>query len=164
MKNTELVLADKRHVCIFFSAQWCAPCRSFTPVAVAKYKEVIQTGELEVVFVSSDRDQPTFDRYCSEMPWLSLPFADRERKDALALLFNVRGIPTMVRLDGRTGEVQDTNCRSAILMATSAEALLDKWSKPKAPSGSETSNGNAAANKPAAIVNVDRKEKCCVAM
>ena len=35
---------------------------------------------MEMVFVSSDRDQESFDDYYKDMPWHALPFADRERK------------------------------------------------------------------------------------
>merc|ERR1712007_1340 len=34
------------------------------------------------------------------MPWLALPYADRERKESLSSKFKVQGIPTVEILDG----------------------------------------------------------------
>eukprot|EP00812_Abedinium_dasypus_P012192 NODE_5720_length_559_cov_365.158730.p2 GENE.NODE_5720_length_559_cov_365.158730~~NODE_5720_length_559_cov_365.158730.p2 ORF type:complete len:87 (+),score=22.93 NODE_5720_length_559_cov_365.158730:3-263(+) len=63
-----------------------------------------------------------------EQPWPAVPFANREVKDALSKKYGVRGIPTMVRLDGANGELADTNCRARIQIAQDGEALLAKWS------------------------------------
>jgi nucleoredoxin len=57
----------------------------------------------EIVFVSSDRDQDSFDSYFDTMPWLTLPFGDPTVKD-LAKHFDVNAIPCLVILgpDGKT--------------------------------------------------------------
>merc|ERR1719375_2520283 len=54
---------------------------------------------MEVVFVSSDHSQPEFNEYYKEMPWLAVPFASRDIKDALSKKFKVQGIPNLVILD-----------------------------------------------------------------
>ena len=40
---------------------------------------------LEIIFVSSDRDEEGFDEYFGEMPWLALPFDNREKKVILEI-------------------------------------------------------------------------------
>ena len=40
-----------------------------------------------------------FGSYYKEMPWLALPFAARDKKNALSTKFGVRGIPTLVIID-----------------------------------------------------------------
>ena len=46
---------------IYFSAHWCPPCRGFTPKLAEAYQKLKANGkELEIVFVSSDRDQHSF--------------------------------------------------------------------------------------------------------
>merc|ERR1712185_371296 len=56
-------------------------------------------GGLEVVFVSSDKDQEQFEDYFKDMPWLALDFEDRKRKAQLSNMFGVRGIPALVIID-----------------------------------------------------------------
>ena len=70
---------------------------------------------LEIVFVSSDRDEKAFDDYFAEMPWLALPYAERKLKATLSKKYKVRGIPTFVIVDGETGELITTDGRSAVM-------------------------------------------------
>ncbi len=68
---------------LYFSAHWCGPCRSFTPTLAKFYENFKKTDDgkrLEIVFVSSDRDESAFNDYYKEMPWLALPFASRSIK------------------------------------------------------------------------------------
>jgi len=60
-------LAGKKIVLLYFSAHWCPPCRSFTPVLAETYSGY-QGGDVECVFLSSDRDQASFDEYFATMP------------------------------------------------------------------------------------------------
>ena len=46
-------------------------------------------AKFEIVFVSSDRDEKSFQEYYGEMPWMALRFADRERKHQLSSKFKV---------------------------------------------------------------------------
>lgn len=84
---------------LYFSAHWCPPCRGFTPM-LAKVHSALKAADkkFEVVFISSDRDGESFNEYFSQMPWLSLPYAERDLKEALSTVFNVRGIPTLILL------------------------------------------------------------------
>ncbi|KAK6165992.1 hypothetical protein SNE40_022789 [Patella caerulea] len=110
--NSEGKAIAVKHFCgegtvigLYFSAHWCPPCRMFTPALIKFYKKLRSRGEkLEIIFVSSDRDQEEFDEYIKEMPWLALPFGD-QRADTLSEKFDVTGIPNFLLLDGKTGEV-----------------------------------------------------------
>merc|ERR1719359_496114 len=86
-------------VAIYFSAHWCPPCRGFTPKLAEWYSKSLKAKGLEVVFVSSDRDEESFNDYFKEMPWLALDFADRKRKNQLSSMFGVSGIPSLVIID-----------------------------------------------------------------
>lgn len=90
-------LEGKTHVMLYFSAHWCPPCRGFTPCLAKAYKE--RQTNVEVVFISSDRDEAAFEEYFADMPWLALPYVAREKKDELSKTFEVRGIPTLIILD-----------------------------------------------------------------
>merc|ERR1719163_2544816 len=111
--QTSAALADKV-VAIYFSAHWCPPCRGFTPELAKAYATYKAAGKnLEIVFASSDRDEKAFGEYFAEMPWLALPFSERDRKEKLSSKFKVRGIPTLVILD-TDGSVITTDGRSAV--------------------------------------------------
>jgi hypothetical protein len=51
------------------------------------------------------------------MPWKALDFADRKSKDALSRAFKVQGIPTLVFLNARTGEVVTESGREKVSSA-----------------------------------------------
>merc|ERR1712025_350863 len=103
--KTKDALAGKT-LALYFSAHWCPPCKAFTPKLAETYKKLKQRAQdggrkddFEFVFVSSDRDQSAFDEYYAEMPWLALPFSNRDGKADLSGLFGVRGIPSLIVLD-----------------------------------------------------------------
>lgn len=102
-----------KHVLIYFSAHWCPPCRAFTPKLIETYHEIkAKESAFEIIFVSSDRDQSSFDEYYADMPWLALPFGD-ERKAELSRKFKVRGIPCLVAI-GPEGRTITTEARKLI--------------------------------------------------
>ncbi|CAH1414972.1 unnamed protein product [Lactuca virosa] len=110
-----------KHVLLYFSAHWCPPCRAFTPKLVETYHEIKKKhNNFEVIFISSDRDQDSFDEYYGSMPWLALPFGDK-RKQSLSRLFKVNGIPLLAAL-GPTGKTVTTEARG-LIMAHGAEAF-----------------------------------------
>ena len=80
---TSNVLAGSKAVALYFSAHWCPPCRGFTPKFAEWYNDSLKAKGLEVVFISSDRDEDAFKEYFGEQPWKALPYADRERKEKL---------------------------------------------------------------------------------
>ncbi|CAF5067688.1 unnamed protein product [Rotaria sp. Silwood1] len=68
---------DKKVVGIYFSAHWCGPCQTFTPILAKCYEEVqleLQ-DQFDIVFVSADRDERSFNEYFQKMPWKAVPFS-----------------------------------------------------------------------------------------
>jgi nucleoredoxin len=111
--NTADALAGKGAIALYFSAHWCPPCRGFTPQLAEWYSSNLKAKGLEVVFVSSDRDDSAFQDYFKEMPWLALPYSDRAKKDELSKKFKVNGIPSLIIL-GADGQVITKDGRQAI--------------------------------------------------
>jgi nucleoredoxin len=106
---------DGKVLAIYFSAHWCPPCRGFTPQLAEQYKKMQEAGlPIEVLFVSSDRDEKGFDEYYAEMPWAAMPFKERALKEELSDYFKVEGIPSLVILD-KDRSVISTNGRGAIM-------------------------------------------------
>jgi len=125
--SVESISQKKGAVGIYFSAHWCPPCRGFTPVLGDFYEAVkdARQDNFEVVFVSSDRADEDFKGYFGEMPWLAVPFADRETKKKLSEKYGVTGIPTLIVVNAETGETLDMNGRATV--ASGNGKFADKW-------------------------------------
>jgi len=111
--STTTALAGSAVIAIYFSAHWCPPCRGFTPQLAKAYKEALKSKGMQVVFVSSDRSESDFKSYYKEMPWLAVPFARSDVKDALSKKFKVQGIPSLVILDAE-GNIITADGRSKV--------------------------------------------------
>jgi nucleoredoxin len=111
---------------IYFSAQWCPPCRLFTPKLVEFRNKIAK--DFEVVFVSSDRDEASMRAYMKEagMPWPALPFG-LEKKAALTKTFEVRGIPSLIVINDKGIRISG-NSRNDVA-SLEPEAALEKWKK-----------------------------------
>jgi len=102
----ETALASKKLIAFYFSAEWCGPCRKFTPQLVDYYKRVAPDHpEFEVVFYSRDRSLFAMEKYMQEqnMPWLAIDYSKLKEKEALAKSAG-NGIPSLVLVDS-TGKV-----------------------------------------------------------
>jgi len=100
---------------LYFSAHWCPPCRQYTPMLAEKYNSLREEGKkLEIIFVSSDRDENACKEYYATHPWLLLDFADRTKKNNLSGKYDVSGIPTLILLDSKL-DMMCEDGRSAIM-------------------------------------------------
>jgi len=103
--NKEDILLDSseikdKYLMLYFSASWCPPCQAFTPILAKAYDKLkTQRNDVELVFVSSDRDEEAFNEYfVKKMSFCALPYKEREAKKALSSLYEVKGIPALVIL------------------------------------------------------------------
>ncbi|XP_065183774.1 nucleoredoxin-like [Sycon ciliatum] len=126
---TASLAGEGKVIGLYFSGQWCPPCKAFTPVLLAFYhafKTSSERGELlDVVFISSDRNKESFHEYYSEMPWHAMPYECREKKAELTRKFRITGIPSLVLVDGQTGKVISTSGRN--IVAADPEAKKFPW-------------------------------------
>lgn len=102
---TNAALEGKKVVGLYFSADWCGPCRQFTPELVSFYERMNsrrgQKDQFEIVWVSRCRDGNSYGQYFSHMPWLALPPEEAmgARGQSLGDKYKVKGIPSLVLLD-----------------------------------------------------------------
>ena len=120
------ILDGVKAVGIYFSAHWCPPCRGFTPVLAEFYKEVnASEKQLEILFVSSDKDESSMKDYHSSMGFAAIPFGD-QRVQQLKQKYSVSGIPFLVILKPN-GEVVTTNGRGDV--TSMGPAAIENWKK-----------------------------------
>ncbi|XP_011410186.1 PREDICTED: nucleoredoxin-like [Amphimedon queenslandica] len=102
---------------VYFSGHWCPPCKQFTPL-LSEWYEKFKAGpngdKLEIVFVSSDKNEMDFVKYFLTMPWTALPYAERDRKASISAMYNISGIPVLVLLNGADASVITLNGRSIV--------------------------------------------------
>lgn len=104
-----------KNILLYFSAHWCPPCRAFLPKLIDAYHKIkAKDNPFEVVFISSDRDQASFDEFFAGMPWLALPFGD-SRKALLSRKFKVSGIPMLVAI-GSSGRTVTKEARDLVAL------------------------------------------------
>ena len=56
-------------------------------------------SDFEIVFISSDKVESEFDEYYGEMPWLALPYENREQSNFFYRKFRAKSIPLLLILD-----------------------------------------------------------------
>lgn len=116
---TNDALQGKKVVGLYFSADWCGPCRQFTPDLVNFYEKMNRRrgkkDEFEIVWISRCRDVQSYGQYFTQMKWIALPPQEAmgERGKWLGEKYAVKGIPTLVLLD-EVGNVITKDARNQI--------------------------------------------------
>ncbi|KAF9626710.1 hypothetical protein IFM89_038884 [Coptis chinensis] len=104
-----------KNILLYFSAHWCPPYRAFLPKLIEAYHDIKAKDDgFEVIFISSNRDESSFQDFFSSMPWVALPFGD-DRKISLSRTFKISGIPTVIAL-GPSGKTVTKDARELLMI------------------------------------------------
>lgn len=108
-------LASQEYVLLYFSANWCGPCRGFTPSLVKFHNDNAKKGKFDVVFVSACTSEKHMLGYMEEdkMPWNAAPYKSAGA-NALAQQYKIPGYPWMVVLDKDGNVVANAHAVSAL--------------------------------------------------
>eukprot|EP00591_Stephanopyxis_turris_P007765 CAMPEP_0195519620 /NCGR_PEP_ID=MMETSP0794_2-20130614/15143_1 /TAXON_ID=515487 /ORGANISM="Stephanopyxis turris, Strain CCMP 815" /LENGTH=334 /DNA_ID=CAMNT_0040648803 /DNA_START=59 /DNA_END=1063 /DNA_ORIENTATION=+ len=102
---TNEALNGKKVVGLYFSADWCGPCRQFTPDLVNFYNKMNarkgKENQFEIVWISRCRDVNSYGQYFTHMNWLAMTPEDAmgAKGEQLSQKYKVKGIPHLVLLD-----------------------------------------------------------------
>jgi nucleoredoxin len=106
---------------------------AFTPVLIDFYKQLAKSEKLEIVYISSDRTAADFQGYYGKMPWLALPNDEAASKVKTDLInkMKIRGIPSLIVLDVKTGLLISADARSQVQSTAGntakANELIAAW-------------------------------------
>lgn len=135
-KATWNLMKDADIVLLYFSASWCGPCKGFSPMLAEFYTKAAESNGVRIVFVSSDKDQPSFDAYFSTMPWYALPQTANDIQKKLATILQIQGIPSVIVLEAKSGKFITDDGRNHVLQAKgdveNYKALIDSWKETEA--------------------------------
>ncbi|CAF1085194.1 unnamed protein product [Rotaria sordida] len=112
---------------LYFSAYWCRHCRNFTSKLVQAYKTALSNNSnllFDIVFVSGDTDEESFNEYYKQMPWKVIPYENRQQAENLNERYDIEDIPSLIILK--------PNCE--ILTSEADEELIsanaiEKWTE-----------------------------------
>ena len=151
--QTKEALSNKSVVGLYFSAHWCPPCRAFTPVLSEKYRTSYRGKGMEIVFVSSDRDEKSFKEYHGSQPWLALPFSAFDVRQSLSSRYGVRGIPALIILDAQKPgfTVITQNGREEVMSDSSGSRYFGVTVVSQFPGQGTSLGGNSGASSPSAV-------------
>ncbi|CEG44800.1 Thioredoxin, nucleoredoxin and related proteins [Plasmopara halstedii] len=113
--STSQALDGKKIIGFYFSGSYCPPCRKFTPLLDIVYNNIKKAGhdDVEIIFISSDKEEAKFTEYYDEMPWIALPYKRRDLKLELCEKFGIKTVPTLIFFNER-GEVVEREGRHFI--------------------------------------------------
>mmetsp|Transcript_4173 Transcript_4173/g.4874 ORF Transcript_4173/g.4874 Transcript_4173/m.4874 type:complete len:234 (+) Transcript_4173:97-798(+) len=116
---------------LYFSAQWCPPCRQFTPLLRNFYETLRDNNKnVEIVFVSSDNSEDAMMSYFEgeHGDYLAVKYGDPAQSE-LGKELNVKGIPSLFVVDKSGKPVVDaTICRRAVMSGKPLD-YIDEWRK-----------------------------------
>ncbi len=145
-KFDDAALAETKYYAIYYSAEWCPPCRAFTPKLVTWYNANKKANpHFELIFVSSDQSEQDMEKYITgdKMPWPALGFSKKKSNRTLTQ-FSGPGIPCLVFVDAQGKVLSDSYAGKNYLGPTKVLADIETTLKANPASASAAAAGAGA--------------------
>ena len=107
-------LSTSEYLLLYLSAQWCPPCRGFTPHLAAWVAEHAARHKAAAIFISGDSSEGEALQYNEKMKFPMATFS-RPAFSALMAAFGLTGIPSLVVMRVADGAVVTKRAREKML-------------------------------------------------
>ncbi|OMJ69306.1 hypothetical protein SteCoe_33004 [Stentor coeruleus] len=103
----------------YFAAHWVPTARNFLSKLIAAYTAINSSSKkFEIIFVSFDRNEDTFEAFSQEMPWLIVPYKNETLRIGLAKKFQISDsfhlvITTPLWKVISQNAIEDVKCKAA---------------------------------------------------
>ena len=123
--------------------------QAFTPQLSKFYTNCCIPNGVEIIYISSDKDVPSFNDYYGKMPWKSLPvLGSAPIKQKLADSLQISGIPALVVLDAKSGHFVSDTARFDVAKVLGddekSKRLIESWKNTEAVPFEEASLSGTA--------------------
>ena len=98
---------------LYFSGDYCKYWKEFTPILINSYQQLLDNN-IEIVYVSSDKNIEQYDEYRSTQPWKSIPYEEDILRKSLREQFNIKTIPALLFFDVKQNILLESNGRNLI--------------------------------------------------
>eukprot|EP00612_Vaucheria_litorea_P000219 CAMPEP_0171452890 /NCGR_PEP_ID=MMETSP0945-20130129/818_1 /TAXON_ID=109269 /ORGANISM="Vaucheria litorea, Strain CCMP2940" /LENGTH=321 /DNA_ID=CAMNT_0011977649 /DNA_START=613 /DNA_END=1578 /DNA_ORIENTATION=+ len=143
---------------LYFSADWCAPCKQFTPILKETYEALKAQGKnLEIIYIGSDKEEKEHSEYSKTMPWLSIPFKSRHRGIVQQIL-DIRALPSLLLFD-ENSKVITVNGRTDVMKDAQKGTPGENFPWRPKPLSDLAESPEALARGPAVVLFIDGLDK-----
>ncbi|KAL5850707.1 hypothetical protein ACOSQ4_008720 [Xanthoceras sorbifolium] len=106
---------EEKIIALYFAGSSCVQSNHFTPILIEAYNDLIisMKKSFEVILVSSDNDEESFQKHFSTMPWLALPQSNQTARDSFKSLYAIGETPQLIILNQK-GHLLSSNGLSLV--------------------------------------------------
>ena len=87
-------------------------------------KDSTDKKKLEIIFISCDQDETSFNNYFATMPWIAVKWGDDRQK--LGQEMGISGIPALLVMN-KDGTVKSKNGRGDVSSGKTPEEVVASW-------------------------------------
>lgn len=99
---------DEKYLLLYFACRSDALSQEFTPWLVKAYNNLkTKRDNFELIFVSGDASEASYDMFLNEAPICAIPFEETEARENLEMRLDITSYPTLVMLGPRPVDDDD---------------------------------------------------------